>query len=196
MPHTRKTRSCAELTALTLDEAEQLAEAVLLDIMDNSRAVARVLLLYHLLVHTREMSDRENIMTRIEKACAPFLPSYTDTLHVDMGDALDELRNLTNEKRNAAPGDWDNHQAGVRLASLLANPQTDATLRDKLDSALLEFTSQAGVYVGHPALAERAFALAADEMSKRRRGKYAKQETAHRRETYATIIALLDEAEG
>lgn len=88
----RTQTSCAGLTRLTLDEAEQLAEAVLLDIMDDSCAVARALLLCHLLVYTREMSERENIMTRVEKVFAQFLPSYTDTLHADMADALDAIR--------------------------------------------------------------------------------------------------------
>lgn len=87
-------------------------------------------------------------------------------------------------------------EAGYKLARLLANPQTTAETRARLDSALLEFAQQANINVTHAALAQRVFTLAADEMSQRRRGKYAKQETAHRRQVYNDLLALLDSLDG
>jgi hypothetical protein len=88
------------------------------------------------------------------------------------------------------------YQAGVTLARLLADPRTPAATRLALQDGLIEFTNQANIIVDHPALARRAFALCVDEMSKRRRGQYAKQETAQRRRIYNDLMALLAEAEG
>ena len=140
------------------------------------------------------------------------LPTMLDCANASDGGAPDLLmleiavRRLTTaeERRNFLTGHRftgetvkaRNIEAGYKLARLLANPQTDSDTRDKLDSALLEFAQQANINVTHAALAQRVFTLAADEMSQRRRGQYAKSETAHRRQVYNDLLALLDSLQG
>ena len=146
----------------------------------------------------------------IAVAALPTLLDFARNLELDMSDQIllasavwrlttaDERRHFLRDTEPAAKETKQERdtQAGFKLARLLADPRTDEATRDKLDSALLEFTGQANIYATHPALARRSFTLAVDEMSRRRRGKYAKQEAAQRRRIYNDLMALLNSLEG
>ena len=79
-------------------------------------------------------------------------------------------------------------EAALKLARLLAHPQTPEETKRKLEDRLMEFTNICGVQVYHPALAERAATLAFESMSRRLRGEQAEE----RRQYYDSLHELLD----
>jgi hypothetical protein len=91
---------------------------------------------------------------------------------------------ITAERVESATEDERNTEAAFKLARVLADPKTPAEVRDRLDDELLEFSSQSGVFINHPAPARRAFMLMCEA---RPRGKMRACARARRR-----LLALLD----
>jgi hypothetical protein len=76
----------------TPEEAGRIAECLLAGLDYDGDDVARLLLLCHLLTYTRGLSERENVMVGIERACAPYLSGYDQMMRAEMDFTLETLR--------------------------------------------------------------------------------------------------------
>jgi len=80
----------AFLLTLTLEETARIAEGTATSLAEEPETLAAFLLLCTFLTYTHE--DRENYLGAIEKACAPFMSGFTESLRADMADALATVR--------------------------------------------------------------------------------------------------------
>jgi len=83
---------CTAGLSVTREEAATLAECITWTFMDDGDEIARFLLLCHAFTYTRDMNDRENMMTAIEQKLAPLTNGYDGMLHAEMSARLASIR--------------------------------------------------------------------------------------------------------
>jgi len=91
---TKKTqkRDVDLLDGATYQDVGRLAESLALTLSEDPDDIAQLLALCHIFTFKREIVEREIFLCAVEKACAPFSPSFDDAIRTDKAGALAKVQ--------------------------------------------------------------------------------------------------------